>query len=66
MSQIVEDPIKFGLHSMRPGGAISAAENGVSDREISKHGKRSSNSCRGGYIRPSDNNKFRITKNLGI
>ena len=45
-------PEKFGLHSLRSGGASAAANNGISDRLISKQG-RSSEKARSGYIKDS-------------
>jgi len=39
-------PYNFGLHSLRSGGASTAAANGMSDRLIGKHSRWSSNSSR--------------------
>ena len=47
----------IGLHSLRSGGASSAADNGVSDRLIAKHGRWSSNSYRDCYIK---DNKMKL------
>ncbi len=56
----------YGLHSLRSGGASEAANNGVSDRLISKHGRWSSNTSRDTYIKDSRSNRFKVTKHLGI
>ena len=45
-------PEKFGLHSLRSGGASAADNNGISDRLMSKQG-RSSEKARSGYIKDS-------------
>lgn len=62
----VTDPSKYSLHSLRSGGASAAANNGVSDRKISKQGRWSSNSSRDGYIKDNDTERFSITKQLGL
>ena len=53
-------------HSLRAGGASSAAENGISDRIISKHGRWKSENARNGYIKDSLPNRLSVTKNLGL
>ena len=57
---------KFGLHSLRSGGASAAANSGVSDRLIGKHGRWSSNSSRDGYIKDSKLKRLSVTKSLGL
>lgn len=56
----------FGLHSLRSGGASAAANNGVSERLISKHGRWKSTKSRDGYIKDSKTNRLKISSNLGI
>ena len=53
-------------HSLRAGGASAAAENGVPDRLISKHGRWKSENARNGYIQDSVENRLSISKNLGL
>ena len=53
-------------HSLRAGGASSAAENGTSDRLISKHGRWKSEGARNGYIKDSLKNRLSVSKNLGL
>ena len=53
-------------HSLRSGGASAAAENGVSDRMISKHGRWKSEGARNGYIKDSLRNRLSVSKNLGL
>ena len=44
---------KFGLHSLRSGGASAATDNEVDERLIGKHGRWSCNSSMEGYIKDS-------------
>ena len=53
-------------HSLRSGGASAAAENGVPDRMISKHGRWKSEGARNGYIKDSLCNRLSVSKNLGL
>ena len=43
LRQIGSDPTKYGLHSLRSGGASLAAAIGVPDRQIMRHGGGSQN-----------------------
>ena len=58
--------VSISPHSLRAGGASSAAENGVPDRMISKHGRWKSEGARNGYIRDSLENRLSVTQNLGL
>lgn len=60
------DKSKFGLHSLRLGGATSAAAAGISDRLFKKHGRWRSEKAKDGYVRENINDKLSVTKNLGI
>lgn len=60
------DKSKFGLHSLRSGGATSAAAAGISDRLFKKHGRWRSEKAKDGYVRENINDKLSVTKNLGI
>ena len=53
-------------HSLRAGGASAAAENGVPDRQISKHGRWKSENARNGYILDTVQNRLEISKKLGL
>ena len=53
-------------HSLRAGGASAAAENGVPDRQIPKHGRWKSENARNGYILDSVKNRSEISKKLGL
>ncbi|KAK3086407.1 hypothetical protein FSP39_017996 [Pinctada imbricata] len=56
----------FGLHSLRSGGATSAAENNVSDRLLKLHGRWKSDLSRDNYIKDSTSNQLSVTKKLNI
>ena len=58
--------VNLGLHGLRAGGASAAAQNHVSDRLISKHGRWRSERSRDGYIKDSIENRLSVTKNLGL
>lgn len=60
------NPSTYGLHSLRSGGASEAANNGISDRLISKHGRWSSNTSRNIYIKDKAETRFKISRSLGI
>ncbi|KAK3083764.1 hypothetical protein FSP39_002804, partial [Pinctada imbricata] len=60
------DCSKFGLHSLRSGGATAAAAAGVSDRIFKKHGRWKSDKAKDGYVREGLEEKLSVSKNLGI
>jgi hypothetical protein len=49
----VPDIKKFGLHSLRSGGATTCANLGISDRLFKKHGRWSSETAKDGYVKDS-------------
>ena len=55
---------KYGLHSLRSGGASLAAYNGVSDRLFKRHGRWKSDKAKDGYIEDSLESLLSVTKNL--
>lgn len=60
------DPKTIGTHSLRAGGASSAANAGVSDRMISKHGRWSLGNSRDRYIKDSHTKRFSVSRKLGL
>ena len=60
------DPRSFGTHSLRSGGASAAANENVSDRLISKHGRWASGRSRDRYIKNNKQKRFEISKKLGL
>ena len=59
-------PKKFGLHSLRSGGATAAANLGVKDRLFKKHGRWKSENIKDSYVQESLQEKLVVTKNLGL
>ena len=50
LKNIGADPSKFGLHSLRSGGATMAANNGISDRVFQRHGRWKSVQAKNIYV----------------
>ena len=66
ISEITTARENFGLHSLRSGGASAAANNGISDRLISKQGRSSSEKARKGYIKDSVYKRLTVSNTLGL
>lgn len=49
------DKRKFGLHSLRSGGATAAAAAGIDDRLFKKHGRWKSDKAKDGYVKENIN-----------
>ena len=60
------DKNKFGLHSLRSGGATAANAAGISDRLFKKHGRWRSDKAKDGYVRENLKEKLSVTQNLGL
>ncbi|XP_076080334.1 uncharacterized protein LOC143051258 [Mytilus galloprovincialis] len=60
------DKSKFGLHSLRSGGATAAASDGIHDRLFKKHGRWASDKAKDGYVRENIKEKLTVSKSLGI
>ncbi len=60
------DSKKFGLHSLRSGGASAAAAAGVEDRLFKKHGRWKSDTAKDGYVKESLKDRLSVTNNIGI
>jgi len=56
----------FTPHSLRSGGATTAANAGVPDRLFKKHGRWKSENAKDGYIEDSLEQRLSVTKSLGI
>ena len=54
----------FGWHSMRRGGVTKAANSGVAERLLKKHGRCKSNIAKDGYIEENLSSKISVTRNL--
>lgn len=60
LNLIGEDPNKYGLHSLRSGGATAAAQKGISAALIKKQGRWKSDVARDIYIRSSRDEMIRF------
>ena len=60
------DASKFGLHSLRAGGATAAANAGVPDRLFKRHGRWRSESAKDGYVKDSREALLSVTRSLKL
>ena len=58
------DPTKFGLHSLRSGGASAAAALGVPDRLFQRHGGWRSEKSRNNYVKETLDSLLLVTKSI--
>ena len=63
-SQLGLDPRLYATHSMLSGGATAAAEAGVSDRLMQKHGRWACASSKDIYIKDDLNKRLKISQHL--
>lgn len=66
LSEIGLDTKKYGLHSLRAGGASAAANAGIPDRLFKRHGRWRSENAKDGYIKDSVESRLSVTKSIGI
>lgn len=62
----VSDIRRYGLHSLRAGGATSAANAGIADRSFKRHGRWRSEKAKNGYVKDSLEERLLVSQNLGI
>ena len=62
LRQIGLDPTKYGLHSLRSGGASLAAAISVPDRQIMRHGGWQSESSKNRYIKEAKSSLLAVSK----
>ena len=60
------DEKNYGLHCLRSGGASAAANLGVNDRLIQKHGRWKSVLVKNKYISENLNSLLFVSQNLGL
>ena len=63
---IVPDISKFSTHSARSGGATLAANSGVSDRNLQRHGRWASVSAKNTYVKDSLVSRLEVSKSLSL
>ena len=63
---IVFDISAIGRHSLRSGGATAAANAGVPDRLLKRHGCWASESAKDGYVQDFLSSRLSVSKALGI
>ena len=66
LKTIGADPSKFGLHSLRSGGATMAANRGVSDRVFQRHGRWKSAQSKDMYVDDDLDQRLSFSKFLGL
>ena len=66
LENIGVDPSKFGLHSLRLGGATSAANNGINDRIFQRHGRWKLAEAKNIYVDHSIEQRLTVSKRLGL
>ena len=66
LSAIGLDPKRFGLHSLRSGGASAAANAGVPDRMFKWHGRWCSENAKDGYVKDSLKDRLSVSQHLGL
>jgi integrase len=60
------DSSKFGVHSLRSGGATEAANRDVPDRLFKRHGRWSSDSSKDLYIKDNVTSMLKVSRSLGV
>ncbi len=60
------DKRKYGLHSLRSGGASAAANAGVHDRWFKRHGRWRSENAKDGYVKDSLDSRLQVSKSIGL
>ena len=58
------DPKQYGLHSLRSGGATTAANRGVPDRLFKRHGRWRSETAKDGYVHENESALLSVSRVL--
>lgn len=66
LRDVVPDPSVYGTHSFRSGGATKAANNGVGERVLQRHGRWKSVSAKDGYVKDNITYRISVSKSLGF
>jgi integrase len=62
--QIGLDPRQYSTHSMRSGGATAAADDGVNDRIMQRHGRWASSQSKNRYVKDKLSKRLSVTNML--
>ena len=66
LANIGLDPKKFGLYSLRSGGASAVANLCVNDRLFKKYGRWKSDKVKDSYVHEDIESKLSVSRNLGL
>lgn len=66
LQEMGHDPVLYGTHSFRSGGATIAANSGIEDRMFKRHGRWASESAKDGYVKDSLEARLKVSKSLGL
>ena len=66
LKELGYDANKFGLHSLRAGGATAAANSGVPDRLFKRHGRWKSEKAKDGYVEDSVKHRLTVSQQIGL
>ena len=66
IAELGYDSKRFGLHSLRAGGASAAANAGVPDRLFKRHGRWKSETAKDGYVKDSLSSLLSVSKKLQL
>ena len=66
ISQLGMDPQLFGMHSLRAGGAMAAANAGVPDHLFKRHSRWRSRSAKDGYVKDSVDQRLSVRDITGL
>ena len=63
---LVADVSVFGLHSLRARGVTAAANAGIQDRLLKRHGRWKSELAKDGYVKDNVESLASVSKALGL
>lgn len=66
LQKIGLDKAKYGVHSLRSGGATAAANAGVPDRCFKRHGRWRSENAKDGYVKDTIKERLSVSQSLGL
>ena len=64
--EIQLDVRKYGLHSLRAGGATAAANRGVPNKLFKRHGRWKSETTKDRYVQDSMSSRLSVSRSLGL